>query len=195
MKRIKTKLFFSFFFVLFVLPSSAQSEAVKKIRAKYYETAAYIQSMKDGDKKNYHFSLTADHVLPGTGSQTQQIDFYFKSIEADDEGNYEYILLQVNRSYNVSMSYRVYEEFLFDDNNLVFYFERVTGVKCGEKRMYFKNEKLVDLKTKTLPDCDEETQMYTGKETGESFIENMAYVQRKANNLMKIFKQIEVFVK
>lgn len=195
MKHFKTKLFFSLILVLFVLPLSAQSDAVKKIRTKYYETAAYIQSMKDGEKMNYHFSLTADHVLPGTGSQTQQIDFYFKSTEADEEGNYEYILLQVNRSYNISASYRVYEEFLFDDNNLVFYFERVTGVECGEKRMYFEHDRIVDLQTKTLPDCDEETQMYTGEETGESFVENIAYVQRLGSRLLTIFADTETLIK
>jgi len=174
--------------------ADAQEEKIKEIRRLYYEASALTDKQNKDDSPKELYSLTVNRVLPGIGPQEKNINFFYKT-EQDDEGQETHRLVKVHNSYTIGPLYRVYEEYLFENDKLIFYFERVTGDECGEMRMYFSGDRLIDMSTKQIEGCKEESQMYAKnqKELGENYIEKIAYTQKQAKHLLSAFKSLQSF--
>lgn len=171
--------------------TQAQDDAVKNIRRIYYETAAKIEAQQKGNAEYGEYKLTVNRSLPGTGPQEQNLHFFFEIIQ--NEAAISHKLLQVNRNYNISNRYRVYEEFLFDETQLIFYFEQVSGDECGEIRMYFEDERAVKIVPKQVKGCDEESQMYLENDVNSrvNYTDKLYGLHKQTQKIYTLFEDIQ----
>jgi hypothetical protein len=174
--------------------ANAQSEKIEEIRKIYYDVGAKISAQEKGDSHKEVYRFSVNMMLPGIGPQEKELDFYYNT-EQDYEGQQTHKLVKVRNSYNVGLLYRMYEEYLFKNDTLIFYYEKVSGDECGEIRMYFSGDKLIKLKTTQVEGCDTASQMYPEEqnESGNNYIERIAYVQKQAKHLVKAFNNMQAF--
>lgn len=156
---------FRFIFPCLVLLSSAlfakaQEDVVTKIRQSYNTYNQLIVGSNEEGLEYFppHFEVKSTQNRPALGPVNISISYYYSEISDEEEPDWyrnEAIIRKV--VYKESMpSYTDYQEFFYDENGkLIFYYSKLTGYSCGEKRLYFDNEKLIKIKFNPLTgeDC------------------------------------------
>lgn len=159
----------------------AQEEIVKKIRQDYLEYSKKLEMSESGEIVNVTapFKIKTTQIRPALGPVNIEIEYFFDEETKAEESEHMEIRNTTGMLrkvvYTESMpSFTDYREIFFDGKgNLVFYFSKLTGNTCGEKRMYFNVSKLIKIKfnpldTKECPEEDGGYQLpdftrYTGK--------------------------------
>mgnify|MGYP000875007147 CR=1 FL=1 len=139
MKKI-TLLLLSNFIALLLL---SQNNDISYIQQKYKEAKANIASQEKGDIPTDCYTFELNQNLPAIGPQTITYKLYFKLEEISDIDSvfpYQQTLFFATRQYNIAASLFAYEEYLFDNNKLIFVFVNEKSETCVQKRFYFKNE-------------------------------------------------------
>jgi len=163
----------------------AQEEIVKKIRQDYLDYNKKLEHLESGESLyiTAPFKIKTTQIRPALGPVNIEIAYYFdeetKVLDAENPDNMNTTGTLRKLIYTESMpSFTDYREIFFDNKgNLLFYFSKLTGNTCGEKRMYFNVSKLIKIKfnpldTKECPEEDGGYQLpdftrYTGKFTKE----------------------------
>jgi hypothetical protein len=145
-------LFILLFFFAFNI--SAQEEFVKKIRGDYVNYNAKIEKMLAGDTENSisPFKIKTSQIRPALGPVEIEITYYFDEKlktgpnKAIEDPKYNGTIRKV--VYTESMpSFTDYREIFYDSKGeLCFYFSKLMGYTCGEKRMYFNLSKMIKIK-------------------------------------------------
>lgn len=168
-------------FCAFFLTSTlfSQEETVKEIRKIYID---YNKKIEDAKNEGVNYLPTKIEVStiqnrPALGPVSFNITYFYDEHTNIDE-NYDVmknwaIIRKV--IYKEGMpSYTDYKEILFDENgNLIFFYSKLSGYTCGEKRFYFDKNKLVKVKFNPFENED-----YMGENDFPSFT-------RYGNNLNK----------
>jgi hypothetical protein len=167
MKRAKI-LFFILIFCTYHV--SAQEETVKKIRQDYIDYNKKLEQIELGET-NYvtsPFKIKTIQVRPALGPVDIEISYYFdeetKELETENMdlrntlGTLRKVMIK-----EYMPSFTDYREIFFDaKGNLMFYYSKLTGNTCGEKRMYFNLGKMIKIKFNPLgeADCPKENDGY-----------------------------------
>jgi len=146
------------FIFLFSCSVLAQEETVKKIRQDYLEYNKKLQDSEteDGYFGSVPFKFETIQMRPALGPVNISLSYYYdeetKDSENDDTNNRNSIGTLRKIIYQESMpSYTEYREFFFDYKGaLQFYYSKLTGYSCGEKRFYFDKVKLIKVKFNPL---------------------------------------------
>lgn len=143
------------FILLFTIQANIQSQEdiVKEIRKEYIAYNKFINDAKS-EGMNYwppKVSINTIQNRPALGPVNIEITYYY-----DEHTNREEVELENAKTWSVlrkvvyteSMpSYTDYKEILYDkDGKLLFYYSKLTGFTCGEKRFYFSKDKLIKIK-------------------------------------------------
>lgn len=148
----------------------AQEEIVNQIRQIYIQYNKQTEDLESGpgNESGSPFKVKTVQVRPALGPVNIEISYYFDEItrpgseENLDNRNTTGTLRKV--VYSESMpSYTDYREVFFDaKGNLMFYYSRLTGSTCGEKRIYFNLGKMIKIKFNPLgpPVCPDEYDPY-----------------------------------
>jgi hypothetical protein len=132
----------------------AQEETVKIIRQDYLDYNKKLQESESGgiNFMTSPFKIKTVQVRPALGPVDIEISYYFDEVtnttEIEDTNvhNTQGTLRKI--VYKESMpSYTDYREVFFDaKGNLQFYYSKLSGYTCGEKRMYFNLNKMIKIK-------------------------------------------------
>jgi hypothetical protein len=131
--------------------SIAQEELVKKIRDDYVDYNKKSQQL-ESDGINKPFKINTVQIRPALGPVEIEMAYYFdeenKDIASDGMDTRKATAILRKIVYKESMpSYTDYREVFFDSGgNLSFYYSKLTGYSCGEKRFYFSLSKLIKVK-------------------------------------------------
>lgn len=99
----------------------AQNAQVAKIRKMYADAKEVMANKKKAELPPDETVVTSHYMAPGAGP-IKDVTHYFYTGEFDDNlGNVYYTPYFITRKYNVGAR-EYYEEFLFDNGSLVFYF-------------------------------------------------------------------------
>ncbi len=113
--------------------AQGQNEQVTKIRKKYAEAKEIIASKQKAEIPLDETEVTSNYMAPGAGP-IKDVTHYFYDADFDENlGSYFYTPYFITRKFNVGAT-DYYEEFLFDKDNLVFYFCKYEG---NEIRYYW----------------------------------------------------------
>ena len=161
----KLRIFTLLLLFLIIGSAFAQPLDIMKIRELYSEAQTQIKEQQDGDLPLDFYHLMIEQNLPGIGPQTMDLKFYFylsyDENEESGEGDYSQKVYLVQRSYNVAASLNIYEEFLFYDDGICFFFRKTEGYECGEERFYFdENQKILKLKLNPANNCADAQTVY-----------------------------------
>lgn len=192
-------------FILFLyIFSFSQNQIVMKIWSSYNQAKSIVQAQKDGDIPEDHYQLTLNQNLPAIGPQSINYEIYFSLIEKYDDPDYfedygEYYdqeVFLIEKSYNIA-GQKFYEEFLYEDEKLIFYFYKEIGDNCNEVRIYLQNDKLIRFSKTELNSDDCETISsqveYTINNLPNEFNETVDLAITQANNLIKIFDSLNAY--
>ncbi len=167
---MKTLLFLPLLTVLFTMNSIAQEEYVKKIRQTYLEFNKKIEIAENEDDSYLPapFKIKTVQVRPALGPVNIEIAYYYEEqTNSTDEDQMELRNTTATLRkviYTESMpSYTDCRELFFDTNgSLIFYYSKLTGNTCGEKRVYFNLGKMVKIKFNPLglAECPDENDSY-----------------------------------
>ena len=115
------------------------------------------------------------------GDYTKTTTFWYNDQPefSEIEGKPEAVLEKIN--VKTSSVYNIYEEYLFEDGELIFYFRKYSREEAYEEsRFYFENGKLLDFKSKVgegqvaeMTKDDAEMVMGQGKSLQGFFVESM----------------------
>lgn len=168
MKALTITLFFLTFGCNFL---SAQEEIVSKIRKIYIDYNKQIESYAaEGlDFLPAKFEIKTTENRPALGPVEIKFTYFFDKISKEGTGENEYeqstdgFLRKV--VYTESMpSFTDYREFFYDEKgSLLFYYSKLTGYTCGEKRFYFDKGKLIKVKFNPIEskDCEDKLADFT----------------------------------
>lgn len=163
---MKKKIILAILLVNSLLLLIGQEEAVTKIRKVYTEYNKQIDDYlaEDLDFMPARYEVKTTQNRPALGPVQMNFTYYFDEITKENvEGeeydpNSEAILRKV--VYTESMpSFNDYREFFYDEKGqLLFYYSKLTGYTCGEKRFYFDKGKLIKVKFNPITgaNCDDE---------------------------------------
>ena len=99
----------------------AQNAQVAKIRKMYADAKEVMANKKKAELPPDETVVTSHYMAPGAGP-IKDVTHYFYTGEFDEKlGNVYYTPYFITRKYNVGAR-EYYEEFLFDNGSLVFYF-------------------------------------------------------------------------
>ena len=99
----------------------AQNAQVAKIRKMYADAKEVMANKKKAELPPDETVVTSHYMAPGAGP-IKDVTHYFYTGEFDENlGNVYYTPYFITRKYNVGAR-EYYEEFLFDNGSLVFYF-------------------------------------------------------------------------
>lgn len=156
-----------------------QESEIKRIRNVFTETNKKIEDNQATGSK-YCIEIIKDRIVPGVGPQITSTKLFFHE-NYEDYLKSSKILLKAVVTYNVAQSLSVYEEYLFENNKVIFYYEKLKGYTCGEKRFYFKNNKLIKLKSNPIS-CEYFEELLEDYEKNSNFSE---YELEEANRIME----------
>jgi hypothetical protein len=168
MKQILLSLFST---ILIFESAFTQEEIVNQIRQVYIQYNKHIEDLESGPGAGptSPFKIKTVQVRPAMGPVDIEISYYFDEItrpgnnENMDTRNTTGTLRKV--VYSESMpSFTDYREIFFDaKGNLMFYYSKLTGSTCGEKRIYFKLGKMIKIKFNPLgpPACPDGDDPYS----------------------------------
>ncbi len=155
---MKEKLILTILLVNSLLVLIAQEEKVTQIRKLYTDYNLQVEKYKSEglDFSPASYEIKTVQNRPGLGPVKINFTYYFDEFSKENvEGesydpNTEGILRKV--VYTESMpSFTDYREFFFNEKgNLLFYYSKLTGYTCGEKRFYFEKGKLIKVKFNPL---------------------------------------------
>lgn len=116
-----------------------KAETLKEIRGLYSQT---MQDIKQRDTECPEcmgkLTIVNEENLPGTGMQTTTTTFYYNSDYNEEAGMEEKTLRFVRKSYNYAAR-QYLQEYLFEDGQLIFAFQKGDDDPYTEIRMYDKN--------------------------------------------------------
>jgi hypothetical protein len=148
----------------------AQEEIVKKIRQDYLDYNKKLELLESGESSyiTAPFKIKTTQIRPALGPVNIEIAYYFDEetsvLDTENPDNINTTGTLRKLIYTESMpSFTDYREIFFDNKgNLLFYYSKLTGNTCGEKRMYFNASKMIKIKINPLEtrDCPEENGGY-----------------------------------
>ena len=170
-------------FCLIMVDLKAQ-ESISLIRAHYKQVTEQISNCSNGDEEScslYSNTLTlnsGDLPWRGVGDFSKEVTFWYddRPRNCDDCGVKGINVLKMITSRQRSAASIYYEEWLFDDGVLVFYYLKTSGEEADEYRYYYNEEVLIKYVKNNLETEDEKAA------TGE-----MKSIKIKAKNLQQSF--------
>lgn len=143
-----------------------QEETITKIRQNYID---YNKKIEQAEADEYFypmapFRIKTVQIRPGLGPVDIEISYYFdEETREDDSENMDIrnsigTLRKVVTTESMPSFTNYCEYFLDEKGTLLFYYSKLTGNTCGEKRMYFNLSKMIKIKFNPLgtSDCPEE---------------------------------------
>jgi hypothetical protein len=159
---MKKKLTIIIFLITCSVYLFAQEEIVNKIRKTYVDYNTLIEKYKkEGtDFLPARYEIKTVQNRPGLGPVQMNFTYFFDEFTKEnvDENSTmpstDGFLRKV--VYTESMpSFTDYREFFYDEKgNLLFYYSKLTGYTCGEKRFYFDKGKLIKVKFNPIAGTD-----------------------------------------
>jgi len=196
---MKKKITLCLLFVSSLVILNAQEEIVTKIRKSYTDFNQQIENFKaEGlDYMPAKYEIKTVQNRPALGPVDIRFTYFFDEFtnEKDEEDlskrNTNGFLRKV--VYSESMpSFTDYREFFFDEKgSLLFYYSKLTGYTCGEKRFYFDKGKLIKVKFNPIEakDCEDRLPDFT-RNTGKFTKDDMdweKWIIKLAGNHTKAF--------
>ena len=194
--------------LVFSVNSFSQEEDVKKIREEYVKYNKLISDYESEGLSYFppRFSIKTIQNRPALGPVNFDFTYYYdENTNIDEVDNPDLaktwaIIRKV--VYTEGMpSYQDYKEILYDEKGeLLFYYSKLTGNTCGEKRFYFQNGKLIKIKFNpiTHEDCSDDNDFpeftrYAGKLTKDD-IDWQKWILKDAddhkNTLLRLYDAI-----
>jgi hypothetical protein len=195
---MKKKLILCFLFVSSLIILNAQEEIVTKIRKSYTDFNQQLENYKaEGlDYMPAKYEIKTIQNRPALGPVDIRFTYFFDEFTNENEEdlgkrNTKGFLRKV--VYSESMpSFTDYREFFFDEKgSLLFYYSKLTGYTCGEKRFYFDKGKLIKVKFNPIEakDCEDKLPDFTHN-TGKLTKDDMdweKWIIKVAGNHTKAF--------
>lgn len=142
---------------------AAPITTLAQIRQAYGAVEARIQ---DGE----YFTVTAtiDRIVPGTGPQKVEMQFYYEEKLDGELAPETYpVLHKIVVRYNIAAP-EFYREFVFVNNSPVFAYYR-DEIDESERRFYFRyNKQLLHLKRTVATETEERSENFTQQERAEA---------------------------
>lgn len=150
---------FSLFFALFVNTLFAQDDVIFAIRQEYNDYSKLIENSKEEGLDFFPpgFEINTVQNRPALGPVAIKITYYYTEIGDEEEPDWYKNQAVIRKViYIESMpSYKDYREFFYNESGqILFYYSKLTGYSCGEKRLYFSNGKLIKIKFNPLEGAD-----------------------------------------
>lgn len=121
-KKMK-KLLLSAVLLMMAMVVQAQNAQLSDIRKKYAEAKEMMANKKKADLPPDETVVTSNYMAPGAGPIKDVTHYYYTGEYDENLDNVYYTPYFITRKYNVGAR-EYYEEFLFDKDNLVFYFSK-----------------------------------------------------------------------
>jgi hypothetical protein len=145
-----------------ILNLSAQEEIVTKIRKAYTEYNTQLEKYKaEGtDFLPAKYEINTVQNRPALGPVQVKFSYYFDEVTKEVVGEEPDILstegfLRKVVYFESMPSFIDYREFFYDEKgNIIFYYSKLTGYTCGEKRFYFDKGKMIKIKFNPITDKD-----------------------------------------
>ena len=107
--------------LLMILSAQAQDARVAEIRRLYAEVKENMEYRKKAEIPPNDMVVTLNYMAPGAGPIKDVTHYFYDGEFKEDAGNVVYCPIFITRKYNVGAA-EYYEEYLFDEGSLVFYF-------------------------------------------------------------------------
>lgn len=152
-------IFISFMLIFFILTiNRAQETEITKIREMYSSYNKMIGEQGEDThpglpQKIEMFSRVTERA---TGPVSERITMYYDRHEQFENDNFTYRNILRKVVIISEASWKTYVEFFFSpDEQFVFYYQKHTGYiePCSERRLYFKNDKLIKVIYNINPDA------------------------------------------
>ena len=119
--------------------TAAAKNRVNEIKKMYAQAKESMKYRKDAELPPDEMVVSTDYMAAGAGPIKDVYHYYFSGDFDENVGADMYEVYFITRNHNVGAT-DYYEEYLFDDNKLVFYYEKSGD---NETRYYFSGNKLV----------------------------------------------------
>ncbi|MBN2663725.1 MAG: hypothetical protein JXR68_08760 [Bacteroidales bacterium] len=175
----------------------SQNPTVMKIWQTYNTAKSTIEAQQNGDIPEDHYKFILNQNLPAVGPQTITYDLYFSLVEQyDDDDFYEQEINIAQKSYNIA-GREFTEEYLFEDEKLIYFFYKEYSDNCREIRIYFDNEEVVRFSETILNynNCEDIISQVEYNKTNlpSDYDETVQTALSDANFIVKIFILFNVY--
>jgi len=186
-----------FLSLFFSISAFSQNATVMKIWSKYDVAKSIIDAQKNGDIPDDHYQINLNQNLPAVGPQTISYDMYFSLADnMDDDDFYDQKLKITEKSYNIAGN-SFYEEYLFENGKLIFFFYKEKFNNCREIRVYFSQEDVVWLSETNFDEDDCQNIIsqveYSNKNLPADYNESIENAIIEAKIIMKLFNMFKVY--
>lgn len=176
----------------------SQNPVIMKIWQTYNTAKTNVQAQINGDIPEDHYQFILNQNLPAIGPQTITYDYYFSLVDKYDDPDYydqneeffDQEVYFVEKTYNVAAN-EFHEEFLFENEKLIYYFYKENSGNCYEIRIYFNNNKMVRFSKTNLnsDNCEDITSQveYGINNLPDDYNATIEKAQEDAIYIIKIF--------
>lgn len=175
----------------------SQNDLIQKIWKKHSKAINYVEQQKKGNIPKNHYTIKLNQNLPGIGQQLIKYDFYFSLLEElDDPDFYEQSLFFVKKSYNISAQ-NYYEEFLFENDTLIYFMKKEKFGKYREIRCYFNRGVFFRFSESFFKEKDPEMivsqKEYSNKNLPQEYEKIIEDIKIKTDFIFDIFNYFAVY--
>ncbi len=186
-----------YIYILFAISVFSQNSIVFKTLTEYNSVMRHINAQKNGDIPDNHYQFILKQNLPAVGEQTINYDIYFSLDDSYDYDDfYQQNINYAEKNYNISDK-KFHEEYLYQNDTLIYYMYKENFEGLKEIRMYFSNGKIV-LLSETTFDKDNYDNIISQKDYKKSnlpddYNEIVELAVENSKFIVNIFKKFKVY--